>query len=320
VDVAVRYHDLCKKVEAASQPCSSVYLAGGHPALVEDLIEGFKLRFYPDSVQSVSGSELRQALDLAEGSRRMFIVRDAQKAFTEKEMEALLLRLDRERRNGKVRIVFVGEEPSDRVVEWFTGNRAYGEVTEPSFEKLGLWMALKTVPHWDYHFKKFPKPTLITPEDGLKLVEWVGWDYTSAVQAARSIRAYGEVLGWDRLSALIPPVVSAGYADTLVFGTGRRSALTLSQGISDEEVRRTLGLVRYYLRQFSKLRAVGAEKMSARVLAEETGVHVWHWQTKYKPMYGSFTNERIRMRQQLVEDCIRQAPAIGVLEVLAAEW
>lgn len=318
----VRYRELCLKSQESSQTCSSVYLEGGG-GLAEDLIEGYVTRFRREPFSRASFTSaahlIREVDNIPpDGSYRALIVRDADRVFSAKDHEAVLLRLDRERRNARLRVVFIGAEPRERVREWFLGNKAYGIVTEPSFEKLGAWMATKTAGRWDY---RTIIGSLITEEDGLRLMEHVGWDYTAALQAAKTIRAYtDEPIGWDRLSALIPPKSGFGYAEALVFGKGRREALRLAQGIPEHEVKRTLGLVRWYLRQYARLRALEVENMSDRAVVEETGVNLYYWRMKYKPAYARYTNPRIMMRQDLTEELLRVGSTVGALEVLASEW
>ena len=245
--------------------------------------------------------------------------------FTTDTKDVLLTVLERERRNARLRVVFIGDEPEEEVLGWFLGNRAgtqaYGIVSEPTFEKRGKWMATKTAGRWDYYKTG---GELISEKDGFRLMEHVGWDYASALQAATTIRAYTtERLSWDVLSALIPAKAGFGYAESIVFGKGRKSSLRLSEGIPDSQLLKTLGLMRYYLRQFARLRASEVEGMTDRAVSLETGVHVWHWQTKYKPSYARYTNDRIRMRQGYVEDAmkaVRGGATTGVLEVLALQW
>ncbi len=302
---------------------SAVYLEAGDDGLTEDLIEGYVENFHPDRRSSPEDSmELIRELDEITEDHRAMVVRTAHRMFTAQSREAILLRLEREKRNARVRVVFVGEEPHEKVKEWFLTNGGYGVVNEPTFEKLGNWVATKTAGRWDY--QKTYVGALVTPGDGLKLAEHCGWDYTYMLQAVKTIRTYSsEPVAWPLISVLIPPKLGFGYADALVFGKGRRSALRLSEGILGEQTLRTLGLVRYYLRQFAKLRAVAAENMSDRVVAEESGVHVWHWRSKYKPVYASFTNDRIRLRLEAVERAMaaaRTGAVTAVLEVLVLEW
>ncbi len=323
---ALRYHELSKVVEQASQTTSSIYLEQGDAALTEDLIEGYVQNFGRGKVTRVPISTLGQLMREVQyvppdRSYRALVVRNAHKMFTPRSRESLLWVLDHNKRNARLRVVLVGEEPDEETLEWFMEERAYGIVGEPTFEKQGAWMATKTAGRWDY---RSTDGALITEADGLKLLEHVGWDYAAALQAAATIRVYAtEVLSWATVAALIPPKVGFGYADSIVFGKGLRSALRLSEGVPEHEVMRTLGLVRYYLRQFAKLRAVEVDKMSDRAVNAETGMHVWHWRTKYKPVYPRYTNDRIRMRQGYVEDAMRAArmgSVTGVLEVLALEW
>ncbi len=324
---ALRYHEIARRV-GPTQPCSSFYIEEGDAGLTEDLIEGFAQRFgrvghekYHYSI--ISARELMMELDdqPADGAYKVLVCRLPETVFSKRDTEAILWRLDREKRNARLRVIFVGMEPTGTVQDWFLKHNAYGIVTEPSFEKLGDWMAAKTAGHWDY---RTTVGALITPETGLKLAEHCGWDYVAMLQAAKTIRAYtSRVVDWPLVSALVPPKIGFGYADALVFGRGRTKALGLAEGITGDQTLRTLGLMRYYLRQFARLRALEVEHMGDRRVAEESGVHVWHWKTKYKPVYASFTNDRIRLRFAAVERAMSAARAgavTGVLEVLVAEW
>jgi len=326
--VTLRYHEIAKRVETSVLPCSSFYLEQGDAGLTEDLIEGFAARFGQAGHDKhrysvVSARELMRELDdqPADGAYKVIVCRLPEVVFTKRDTEAILWRLDRERRNARVRAVFMGDEPTGTVQSWFLNNDAYGIVTEPTFEKLGQWVATKTAGRWDYYKTG---GALITPETGLRLAEHCGWDYTSLLQAAKTIRAYtSKVVEWPLVSALIPPKPGFGYADALVFGKGRQKALGLAEGITADQTLRTLGLVRYYLRQFARLRAIGVENMGDRRASEESGMHVWHLKTKYRPMYASFTNDRIRLRMAAVERAMaaaRSGAGTGVLEVLVAEW
>jgi hypothetical protein len=306
-----------------------VYLEAGDGGLTEDLIEGYVSfsRGGPLNRIAIStADELTRELQYIPSDRsyRILVVRNAQALMTRNSMESLLWLLESQRRSSRLRVVLVGEEPHERVKQWFEENVAYGVVTEPSFEKLGAWMATKTAGRWDYRKQK-TEDWLITEKTGLALMEHVGWDYTAALQAAKTIRAYADdqVMDWPQVSALVPAKVGFGYADALVFGKGRRNAYTLSDGIVGSDTLRTLGLVRFYLRQFAKLRSANVENLSDRGVAEETGVHVWHWKQKYKPVYASYTNDRIRLRLEATERAMLAARAgavTGVLEVLVAEW
>lgn len=312
----MRYHDLAKRVDM-TLPASSLYLVSGDVGLTEDLIDGFTRLYRRTAISEFK--ELIAALDEITDRRRAIVVRDAHRLLNRANTEAVLLRLDREKRNERLMVVFTGEEPADRSREWFEKARSYGEVTEPTFEAMGRWAATKTADKFDY--RKVPKNALIDEATGYRLMEHVGWDYTAAIQAARTIRAYAmEVNEWPLVSALVPRKMGFGYAEELVFGGNRRKALMLSQGIVGSETWRSLGLIRYYLLQFAKLRAVGAEKLSDRAVSEQTGIHVWRWKGKFKPAYPRYTNDRIRFRLELVERLITQKPPAAVLEVLAAEW
>lgn len=335
----LRYHELSKLVERATTTTSSLYLERGDDGLTEDLVVGFKesfIRGHDWALITVDdGAGLSKALQHLppDGRRWCIIVRDAHNAFPRKYRESLLMQLEHQEFNARLRVILVGAEPLPEVHEWFLGRSAYGVVNEPSFEKLGTWMAAKTAGRWDYSRGAgvWPDQNLITPETGLMLVEHVGWSYTAALQAAKTIRAYTQgssvgnslQLDWPVVSALVPARDGSGYADALVFGKGRKGAYTLSQGIVGAEVPKVLGLVRFYLRQFAKLRALEVERMSDKAVAEESGIHIWHWRQRYKPVYPSYTNERIRRRLAAVEEAIqavRTGAKIGVLEVLIAEW
>lgn len=294
----------------------------GEGALVEDLIDGhfakMGTRHAPKERRTVTTRELLRELDYVPEDRRyrMFVVRNPE---LRKYEDELLLRLDREADNPRLRVILTGGEPTEKIEQWFTEADGLGEVTEPTIEKMGHWFAAKTIPEWNY-YRTYPN-ALVTTEDGLRLVEYVGWDYAAALQAARTIRAVadGTVIRWELLSALVAPQYGSGYTDALVFGKSRRKALTLSQGVLDRDTRRVLGLVRYYLRQFAKLRAVSADKMSARRVEEETGVHVWHWKERYSRAYPQYTMDRIRLRLSLCEELMVESGP-GALEVLALEW
>jgi hypothetical protein len=301
---------------------------------MEDMIEGYVQNFgvlkQMTRISISTLGELSRELQYVspDGSYRALVVRDAHRMFTRSSTESLLWILDHNKRNARLRVVFVGDEPNEESRDWFLANHCMGIVGEPTFEKLGAWMATKTAGRWDY---RSTVGALITEADGLRLMEHVGWDYAAALQAAKTVIAYtsgGSVgnnlcLSWAQLSALIPPKMGFGYADSIVFGKGLRSSLRLSEGIPVGEILKTLGLIRYYLRQFAKLRAAEVDKMSDRAVTEATGIHVWHWRTKYKPVYARYTNDRIRMRQGYVEDAmraVRMGSVTGVLEVLALEW
>lgn len=321
----LRYHELAKLVETAAQTCSSLYLEEGDAGLTEDLIQGFMRYFRPkvpvDYYGITKADELIRELDTRpDGRAAALVVRTYDRLFTSDNVEAILMRLDRERLNARLRVVFVGPRPADRVREWFTENRAYGVVTEPTFEKLGHWMVAKTAKRWDYTRPAGP----IDVPTGLRLMEHVGWDYTAALQAAETIRSYGfNPSSWELVSALVPPKAGAGYVDALVFGTGRRGAYRLAEGITGDQLLKTLGMVRWHLRMFAKLRASEVGKMTPRAVEAETGLHAWRWEKKYKPVFASYTHDRIRMRMGAVEQAMQAARAgatTAVLEVLVAEW
>lgn len=331
----MNYGQLCARAEGASWIRSWLYIEQGNLALTEDLIEGLvrgvkvptknvaagRSRDWVKEALIVAPKDFFRELDLkpVDDRIRVFVVRDAQEMFTTAKIDGTLMRLSREMKNPRVRIVLVGDKPSDEAVKFFEAESCYGVVTEPTVEKIGHWMAAKTVPRMKYTNTEIGGR--ITPEVGLMLAEWVGWDFTAMLQAARTLYVYGEEeYDWDAVSAIVPPKVGFGYAESLVFAKGRRMALTLAQGIPEEEVRRTLGLIRFYLRQFHKLRAVRAETLSDRAIPEETGIHIWHWKTRYKNVYPSYTVDRLRMRQERVEEAMRSADKAGVLEVLALEW
>ena len=324
------YHELAKNVALGAQTCSSLYLVRGDAGVTEDLVEGYISSFNRgSSVEHYSivgeGRQVVRELDQRPLTKthKAVLVRDADEALAGRWLEDVLLRLEREKRNPRLLVLFVGDEPQVEAQEWFLENWAYGVVTEPTMEKLGDWVAAKTARSWRYHTT--PKGALVTPEVGLRLAEHCGWDYVTILQAAKTLRAYADEgpLDWRLVSALIPPRAGFGYADALVFGSGRRSALRLAEGIQGAQVVRTLGLVRFYLRQFARLRAIRAENRSDRSVAEESGIHVWHWSQKYKPAYPRYTNDRIRIRLGLVGEKTRVAKAgitTGVLESLAVQW
>ncbi len=323
----LRYHDLCSEVGMDTWTCSSLYLEAGDEGLTEDLIEGLLSTF--ERRQNVERHSIDRADYLIreldnrppDGRNVAMVVRTADRLFTPSTQLAILERLEREKRNARLRVIFVGAVPPADVVKWFLERRSYGQVTEPTFEKLGNWMAAKAEGQWAY---RNPRSAIITPAVGLRLMEHVGWDYTAALQAAKTLRAYTQSpVDWPLVSALVPPKLGHGYADALVFGTGRRGAYTLAEGIVGAELHKTLGRIRFYLRTFAKLRAAEVENMSDRAVEMATGVHSWRWQKKYKPVYASYTNDRIRMRLEATEAAIaaaRGGAVTGVLEVLVAEW
>lgn len=320
-----KYHELAGWVEMASQT-RPIYLEQGDVGLTEDLILGYERASSRDGgghVISVEGvRNLIRELDAIPPDEvaRLVLVRTADRLFTTADgTEAVLSRLERERLNHKLRIVLVGDDPGDKVRDWFLNRGVYGIVNEPSIDKLGAWMAARTAGRWGYHKPTDMKGALITEETGLALMEWVGWDYASAVQAARTIRVWGQNLDFNAVQQLVPPKLGFGYADSLVFGSGRRGALALASAISVGEVPRVLGLVRYYLRQYAKLRALEVERMTDRAVTEASGMHSYWWRTKYQPTYPRYTNDRIRIRAGLVES-VQAVGSIGALEYLATSW
>jgi len=325
----IRFHELVKRVGMASQTCSSIYLEQGNIALTEDLligfVNGFRSHHESHSYSISSARELSAELQNypADGHYRVLIVRDAHKIFTSKNFDSLLMQLDAEKRNNRLRVMFVGDEPIAEVKEWFLSNKSYGEVNEPSPEKLGNWVAAKTAGKYEY--RKVPEGAVISAAMGLALMEHVGWSYVDVLQAAKALHAYAHKLEWEfyteeQMKELIPRQAGYGYADSLVFGAGRRGALQLSEGVSD--VIGTLELIRHHLKVYGLLRALEVEGMSDRKVSEATKVPVWIWRTKYKYRYASFTNDRIRMRLALVEEAIVWAKTGtgGVLELLATKW
>ncbi len=323
---ARKYHELAGWVDMASQT-RPVYLEQGDAGLTEDLVLGYEeasRRDGGDRVISVDSVQyLIREVDIipAGNAHRLVLVRTAHRLFTSADgTEAVLARLERERLNHQLRVVFVGDDPGDRVRDWFLARGVYGIVSPPSMDKVGAWVAARTAGKWGYNRPEHLEDALITPEVGMALMEWVGWDYAAAVQAARTIRVWGQNLDWDGVQQLVTPKLGFGYADSLVFGSGRRGALALASAISAGEVPRVLGLVRFYLRQYAKLRALEVERMSDRVVTEESGLHLYWWRTKYKPTYARYTNDRIRIRAGLVEDVQALHGAGGSLEYLATAW
>lgn len=330
----LRYHEICKIADQSALSSSFFYLEGGDPALIEDLADGFKAAFrgsrqiVRENIVSVDGKadELITELDsypVEMGDAYKFIlVRNAERLWTPKTMEPLISRLERDELNPRVRLILSGQRPGDGVVKFFTDRKAYGMVTQPSFEKVGAWLGARTLGRKNYQ-RLYGTP-LIDPADGQKVMEKLGWSWAAALQAVRTIQVMtDEPMTWERISALIPSQVGYGYSDALLFGRGRRGALRLSEGILESEVLRTLGLVRWNLQKFAFLRAIEAEKMSDREAALQAKLHIWRYRTKYKKAYPSYDNERLRLRFTALDEARMQARTgvtDGVLEVLALRW
>ncbi len=315
-------------------PASFFYLEGGDEALREDLAVGFERAFrgskniIPDNHISIDGDvrTLIRELDapaLESGDPyKIIVLRNAHKVFGVKTAEMVLSRLDRDVLNARLRVIMTGEEPSEVAFEFLTDRRAYGRVTKPSHEMVGKWLASRTVDRMNY--RRIVGSPLIDPEDGIKLMERVGWSWVAALQAVKIIQtmADGELMEWGRISALVPEKIGYGYTERLVFGKGRKGALRLAEGIPVSDVSRTLGLVGWHLQRFSALRAINADKMSDRGASMEAKLTIWSYRDKYKPSYASYTPEKLRLRFTALDEARRTArtTTVGVLEVLAVRW
>jgi hypothetical protein len=125
-----------------------------------------------------------------------------------------------------------------------------------------------------------------------------------------------------QIMSLVAPVTGVNFVDALVFGS-RQKALAIAAQVPANELPRVLGLLRYHLRMFGALRALGAGAAPERELLARAGLDAWRWRTKYKPHFQFFTDERIRLR--LIEVSRARAAhesgaEAGVLEVLALRW
>lgn len=331
--IELRYHEVCKRADAAAQAASFFYLEGGEAALAEDLIHHFKRAFRgskdirPDNVVTVeSPGELMREMDAPAieigDAYKIVLARDAHKLFTSRTTEQIVARFDRDRLDPRLRVIMHGARLSDEMIEYLGRHRAYGLVGEPSHEKLGAWLASRTLDRANYY--RMVGTPLISPEDGERLMEQVGWSWVGALQAVRTIRSMTtEPISWPHISALVPRNVGAGYSDALVFGKGRSGALRLAEGVMESEVLRTLGLARYHLRKLAVLRAHDVERMGDRAAALAGRVHIWQYRTRYKPVYARYDNEKLRLRFEAVDQAFataRSGVTQGVLEVLAVRW
>ncbi len=332
----LRYHEICKRADMSALPASFFYLEGGDDALREDLVAGFDTAFrgqkniVPDNYVSTDGDVralIREldapALDSGD-AYKIVVVRQAHRLFTQRTTDMVLSRLARDQLNARLRVIMTGERPSDDAFAFLVEQKGYGLVTEPSHEKVGKWLAVRTLGRMNYQ-RIFGTP-LIDPRDGFKLMERVGWSWQAALQAVKVIQTMSktmEPMEWGRISSLVPETVGYGYSERLVFGKGRRGPLELAEGVPEVDVPRTLGLINWHLEKFSALRAIHADKMSDRGASMEVGVMVWNYRDKYKPSYGDYTNEKLRLRFTAIDEArmaVRSGVMIGVLEVLALRW
>ncbi len=332
--VALPYHEICKRADMSALPASFFYLEGGDDALREDLAVGFERAFrgskniVPDNHISIDGDvrSLIRELDapaLESGDPyKIVVLRNAQRVFGAKTADMVLSRLDRDMLNARLRVIMTGERPSDEAFDYLASKKAYGRVTKPSHEMVGKWLASRTLDRMNYR-RIFGSP-LIDPEDGIKLMERVGWSWVAALQAVKIIQtmADGEPMGWDRISALVPEKVGYGYTERLVFGKGRKGALRLAEGVPASDVSRTLGLVGWHLQRFSALRAIRATMMSDRGASMEAKLTIWAYRDKYKGRYADYTPEKLRLRFTALDEAkvTARTTTTGVLEVLAVRW
>ena len=332
--IALRYHEVCKRADMSALPSSFFYLEGGDEALREDLVAGFDKAFrgskniVPDNHISIDGDvrTLIRECDvpaLESGDPyKIIVVRNAQRLFGERTVEMVLSRLSRDQLNARLRIIMIGDRPGDEAYNFLVERKAYGLVTEPSHEKVGHWLAVRTLGRMSYQ-RIFGTP-LIDPKNGIKLMERVGWSWAAALQAVKVIRTMTNApMEWSRISALVPEKVGYGYSERLVFGKGRKGPLALAAGIPGVDVARTLGLINWHLERFALLRAIHADKLTDREAALEGGVMLWTYRDKYKPSYANYTNEKLRLRFTALDEAritVRSGTKIGVLEVLALRW
>lgn len=322
---ALSHSQLSKQAQMLAHSRSCWWIQSEEMALVEDLIDGFKhycwLNQAKSAVAVTDQAELMAELDSdLSGERRILVVRDAETFFTARRVEATLLRLEQHQRDRKRLMLMLSRDAApERAEEIFS--RTTAKVNPPTMEKVGHWLAARAAGKWDY-LSEVESP--VRPEWGAEIMDHVGWDWGAAVQGMRAVRAFdAERLTIAQIKALVPRQAAQGFADVLMRPGGRTEALRAAGGVLPTEIPKVLGLVRWYLRMFGRMRAMGAEIYTDRQVSEELGMDLWRYRQRFKDHYAAFTEERIRRRLELVavaQRWISQGVTSGVLEFVVVKW
>lgn len=309
-----------------------LYLWGDQPALVEDLVEGFKTSYRrswtlgADNVSTVvTAEELIREMNtgpVGEMGCRFIVGRSAEKILKSKRLDVIVNRWEYESRNPRLFVLLVGGEPPEEARDWLVERGVLLRFREPTINSVGKWLAARAQGQWRYH--RLWSHGWFDPAWGVRYMDHVGWSYSAALSGLRSIGVYEpEGRKLEELLTVVPPVVHSGYVDALSLKSKRLAAVRMARGVLPDEIPMVLGNLRYRLRLYGAARSLGAELFSDREIAERLGIESWWWKERFKDAYPNYTEDRIRRRLRSIaeaEGLFRQGVTVGLLETVAVRW
>ena len=312
----IGFLEMSKRAEMIALRCSSVFLGGTETALIEDLTDGLALAHNPVRRAATDALALSEAVSEEPKQKRMLVVRDGHNLRPE-----ALETLENRRLDARLRVVVSGK-PVPEVRKWFEDHNAFCEVRGPQPEHWGRWWATRTAGRWDY---SNGRGWLATERDSQQVVEFLGGSFAAALVAARQVRTVWEGperLSWSQLRSFLDEQSGGGFVRELLFGS-RKVALSRAEGVSSDDLARTLGLVRWHLRVLWRLRLADVAGPGGVARLEACGVPLWQWNAVYKPVFARYTDSRLRSRLQLCDEslvAVRSGARLAVAERLAWAW